>query len=57
MQLFEKTLWDGHEYGAVIQPDHDFIVYSDRNMRFTYKQYNQRVNELAKGLMEIGVRK
>ena len=57
MQLFEKTLGDWLEYWAEIQPDHDFIVYSDRNMRFTYKQFNQRVNELAKGLMEIGVRK
>ncbi|MEG1617886.1 MAG: AMP-binding protein [Bacteroidales bacterium] len=55
MQLFEKTLGDWLEYWADRQPDHDFIVYPDRGMRFTYKQFNERVNHLAKGLMAIGV--
>jgi Acyl-CoA synthetases (AMP-forming)/AMP-acid ligases II len=57
MQLFEKTLGDWLEYWAEKQPDHDFIIYSDRDMRFTYKEFNERVNELAKGLMAIGVTK
>lgn len=55
MQLSEKTLGDWLEYWAVRQPDHDFIVYADRNMRFTYRDFNERVNRLAKGLMAIGV--
>lgn len=57
MQLSEKTLGDWLEHWAQVQPDHDFIVYADRNMRFTYKQFNDRVNQLAKGLMAIGVKK
>ncbi|MCC8179539.1 MAG: AMP-binding protein [Planctomycetes bacterium] len=36
-------------------PDRDFIVYPDRNLRFTYKTFNQRVENLAKGLIEIGI--
>lgn len=55
MQLSEKTLGDWLEHWATIQPDHDFIVYADRNMRFTYKQFNDRVDQLAKGLLAIGV--
>ncbi|MGL4293688.1 MAG: AMP-binding protein [Bacteroidales bacterium] len=56
MQLFEKTLGDWLEHWAEKQPDHDFIVYADRNLRFTYKQFNERVNQLAKGLLAIGVK-
>ena len=56
MQLFERTLGDWLEYWAEVQPDHEFIVYSDRDLRFTYKQFNERVNNLAKGLMHIGVK-
>lgn len=55
MLLSERTLGDWLEYWAEREPDHDFIVYSDRNMRFTYRQFNERVNHLAKGLMAIGV--
>ena len=56
MQLFERTLGDWLEYWAEVQPDHEFIVYSDRDLRFTYKQFNERVNNLAKGLMHRGVK-
>lgn len=56
MQLFEKTLGDFLEYWAEKTPDKEFIVYSDRNLRFTYSEFNQRVNNLAKGLMAIGVK-
>ena len=57
MQLFEKTLGDFLEYWAEKTPDKEFIVYSDRDLRFTYSEFNKRVNNLAKGMMAIGVRK
>lgn len=34
----------------------DFIVYPDRNLRFTYGEFNKRVDDLAKGLLFIGVK-
>ena len=37
------------------QPDHEFIVYPDRNLRFTYKEFNERVDNLAKGMLTIGI--
>lgn len=38
-------------------PDHDFLVYADRGLRFTYREFNDRVDKLAKGLLYIGVGK
>ncbi|WMW22855.1 AMP-binding protein [Methanolobus mangrovi] len=38
-------------------PDREFLVYPDRDLRFTYKEFDERVNMLAKGLIEIGIGK
>lgn len=57
MTLSEKTLGDYIEQWATLTPEKEFIVYSDRDLRFTYKQFNERVNNMAKGLMAIGVKK
>jgi len=48
-QYFEKVV--------AAQPDHDFIVYPDRGLRWTYGEFDQRVDRLAKGLMAIGIGK
>jgi fatty-acyl-CoA synthase len=56
MQLIEYTLGGLLEKWALETPDHEFIVYPDRDLRFTYSQFNQRVNNLAKGLLSIGVK-
>ena len=55
MQLFDRTIGDWLEYWAENTPDKEYIVYSDRNLRFTWKAFNQRVDEMAKGLIAIGV--
>lgn len=56
-QLSERTLGQWLEYWAEETPDKEYIVYSDRDLRFTWKGFNQRVDNLAKGLMSIGVEK
>lgn len=56
-ELSERTLGDWLEYWAKETPDKEYIVYSDRNLRFTWKQFDQRVDNLAKGLLAIGVTK
>ena len=38
------------------QPDHEFIIYPDRNLRFTYKEFDERVDNLAKGMLSIGIK-
>ena len=49
MQLFERTLGQWLEHWAEETPDKEYIVYSDRNLRFTWSQLNQRVDDMAKG--------
>ena len=38
-------------------PDKDFMVFPDRNLRFTYAEFDARVNNLARGLLAIGIGK
>ncbi len=38
-------------------PDNDAIVYVDRDYRLTYRQFQRTVDEMAKGLMALGVQK
>ena len=39
MQLFDKTLGDWLEYWAKETPDKEYIVYSDRNLRFHMEDF------------------
>lgn len=57
LQLSERTLGEWLEHWAEVTPDKEYIVYSDRNLRFTWSQFNRRVDNMAKGLMAIGVEK
>ncbi len=56
MQLLNETLGGMLEKWAYKTPDKDFIVYPDRDLRFSYSQFNHRVDQLAKGLLYIGIR-
>ncbi|MDL2222234.1 AMP-binding protein [Parabacteroides sp. OttesenSCG-928-N08] len=55
MQLQEKTLGDWLEHWATTTPDKEYLVYSDRDLRFTWSRFNQRVDDMAKGMLSIGV--
>jgi fatty-acyl-CoA synthase len=55
--LSDKTIGQWLEYRAKHTPDKEFIVYSDLDMRWTYSQFNNRVDSLAKGLLAMGVKK
>ncbi len=57
MQLFDRTLGDWLEHWAEVSPDKEYIVYSDRDLRYTWSQFNERVNTVAKGLLALGVEK
>ncbi|MBP1675555.1 MAG: AMP-dependent synthetase and ligase [Bacteroidetes bacterium] len=57
MQLFDRTLGDWLEHWAAETPNHEYIVYSDRNLRFTWSAFNIRVDNMAKGLLAVGVTK
>lgn len=57
MQLSDKTLGGWLEYWAQETPDNEYIVYADRNLRFSWSVFNERVDELAKGFLSVGVKK
>ena len=57
MQLFDRTVGDWLELWAETTPDKEYIVYSDRDLRFTWKQFNKRVDEAALGFLALGVKK
>jgi len=55
MQLYDKTLGDWLEMWASLNADHDFLVYPDRHLRFSWGEFNDRVDAMANGLLAIGV--
>lgn len=56
MQLLDYTLGEILEKWAFETPEKEFMVYPDRNLRFTYAQFNERVDNLAKGLLYMGIK-
>ncbi|MEG0815188.1 MAG: AMP-binding protein [Mucinivorans sp.] len=54
--MTQRTLHDWLEYWAEEQPEHDFMVFPDRNLRLSYAEFNLRADRFAKGLLHIGVR-
>jgi fatty-acyl-CoA synthase len=57
MEYIADTLGRVLETQVARHPDKEFIVYPDRNLRFTYAEFDRRVNALAKGLLAIGLAK
>ncbi len=55
MKLLNKTLGQCLEEWAIKNPDHDFMVYPDRTLRFSYAGFNERVDKLARALLDIGM--
>jgi fatty-acyl-CoA synthase len=55
--LREITLGDLLDETVAKYGDHDALVYVDRDFRLTYRQFGDLVDDLAKGLMALGVEK
>lgn len=53
--MTELTLHNWLEKWADEIPDNDFMVYTDRSLRLSYFEFNQRTDKLAKGLLHLGV--
>ncbi|MBO8136744.1 MAG: AMP-binding protein [Desulfotomaculum sp.] len=49
----------GHllEKMAKMYPDNEALVYTDRDLRYTYKEFNQLCRRVARGLMAMGIKK
>ena len=55
--LKNLTLGQLLDQAAARFPDNDAVVYVDRDLRMTYRQFGEVVDRLARGLMALGVRK
>ena len=53
----ERTLGQILDETAAKYPDNDAVIYVDRDYRQTYREFAQLVDELAMGLMALGVQK
>lgn len=56
-QFFDITLGQLLEDNVDKYPDHEALVYSDRNLRYTFSEFNERVDNVAKGFLAIGLGK
>lgn len=55
--LREITLGQMLDEAIAQYPDNEAVVYVDRNFRLTYREFGKLVDEVAKGLMALGVQK
>ncbi|ABZ82718.1 long chain fatty acid acyl-coa ligase [Heliomicrobium modesticaldum Ice1] len=57
-ELLQITIGDLLDQTAARYPEKEALVYTDdRNLRLTYAQFRQKADEVAKGLMALGVQK
>ncbi|QSV44509.1 AMP-binding protein [Geobacter benzoatilyticus] len=42
---------------AVTYPENDGLVYPERNIRYSYRQFNDVCRQVAKGLLKLGIKK
>ncbi len=52
----EQTIGQFFDGLVKTQPDHPFIMYPDRGLVWSYKDFDKRTDDMAKGLMAIGVK-
>ncbi len=57
MEFFDCTVGELLEEMAREHPDREALVYSDRDLKYTYRQLNARVDRAAKGMLALGIGK
>ena len=51
----EKTIGQYFRDQVAIDPAHEFVVYPDRMLRWSYQDFDDRTDNLARGLLSIGM--
>ena len=57
MALLEKTVGQLLEEQARNYPDYEAMVYPEKKLRKTYREFNEMTNETARGFMSLGIEK
>lgn len=55
--LLNVTIGKLLEEKAVLYPEHAAVVYSDRNLRWSYREFDDFCRKAAKGFMKLGIDK
>lgn len=56
-QLWNITMGDLLEQTAAKYPDNDCVIYTQWDFRKTYKEFNELVDVVAKGMLALGIKK
>lgn len=54
-ELLNMTIGQMLEDVAKRLPNHDAVVYPDRGLRYSYQQFDELCNQVAKGFMKLGI--
>ena len=55
--MIEKTIGDIVDETAERYPDNDALVYVNRGLRLSYKEFKDKVDNIAKSLMALGIKR
>jgi len=55
--MIEKTIGQVLNETVSQFPDNDALVYVERDLRYTYKEFKKACDEIAKGLMALGIKR
>jgi len=55
--MITKTIGDILDETAANYTKQDALVYIERNLRYTYQEFKQHCDEVAKGLMDLGIKR
>lgn len=56
-ELIRKTVGELLAEKALEMPDHEALVYPERGLKYTYREFNDVCERVAKGLMALGIEK
>ena len=57
VEFFDCTVGELLEENARKHPDRDALIYSDRDLKYSYRELNARVDRVAKGMLALGIGK
>jgi len=55
--MLNKTIGEILDESAEHFPDNDALAYVERNLRYTYKEFKEKCEKIAKGLMALGIKR
>ena len=57
VSMINKTIGEILDEAALYHPETDALVYVDKDIRLNYKQFKEKCEEVAKALMNLGVKR